>query len=457
MNEKQLIETGVFIYNYFIHEIVHSAPDNNLFYYFGGIKTGKSSFLHRLSEKFENVPVYSGYNASSIKKLTADSKKICGKGVKAILIDDLDVFTINCINSGEKGINLFKNLYEIVEKKLPGSTKIVATGRCPENLMEKISDNHLDLKGPNLLWSEILTRWHRSLLSPWMKTNWEDNLKNCFKTEIEKIIEGVSQDSLNMLFDLLIKITGGHPALWGKATAEIKSLAKMHIAGKLPKNYENLFILDKHKKKNTYDEIQKYMKEYIEFYSGIEELPVFRRTLKKINNEDDPRLTDALNILYDIAESSDGININNQPYIRDFLVKNGLVYYDVNKMKHRIPGSILIEEIKRFFKTIDISEPFYSLFSIPADNNISGKFIAKSRDRESEISLKGTEWRIFKNIFEQKGGIVSLAELKKCSGIEKDTSIRSALKRIDDKMKEGGFGSVIENVHGEGYRYHDPI
>lgn len=77
--------------------------------------------------------------------------------------------------------------------------------------------------------------------------------------------------------------------------------------------------------------------------------------------------------------------------------------------------------------------------------------------RHVKIRLRGRGWRVFRELHEANGDVVSIeALLEKLEGANSPQIVRSAVQRITDRLKAQNAPRLIENHHGKGYAFAMP-
>jgi hypothetical protein len=441
---------GVFLYYNFVNDVINSDLDNSCYYFWAGRKMGKTALLSHLAEKFNAKKIFSGRNKHDVDDLLnrITDNDHYGDFKNGIIIDDLDFLTIglleNNFNKSEKMVKLFNATTSASSKGF----KIVATGRVDPGEMIQIINDHGIADDEQLnnskivdLWSDILSRWIKQQLSPWIPINWKDILHSNFVAEISAIQPKAINTTLDKIFKVILNLTGGHPILWGSATSQLKKISKLN------NQKENIF-----KAENVGQEEIDKIGHFINFHVGNEISSVIQMMLQEIPKNYIPKLIQFLSYKNDQRDQSEIT-----PDARDLLAKSGFIFFDYSQNRYQIPGKILEDEIKRFCDKHSLNTPQCSLKFDSVNPNSNGHLIIAIAGEEITIALKGSSWRIIKYLYEAKGKILSNENLKEISGLKTDTAVRSALTRLEKKIRESGHIDLIENIRGEGYKFKLPI
>jgi len=433
-------QKGVFLYSPLVEQVKNSLLDKSHFYFYGGPKTGKTTFLNVLKDKLKVEEIYYGRNQQSMGRMLKKIGEIIEQPTnkkdfnKFILIDDLDFYTINSMDTQQMSSVDFLN--DITNWAGFSEQKIIATGQNePDKLIEDIQSNgtskyKVDKEKLVEYWSSIPSKYKIHQLSPWSTFLWEKILMASLSTELLPVNKKLKLDTIQNLFKIVIKLTGAHPLLWGAATSQLKILCGQEesLSG-----FENGILTN-----------------YLKVHVQSEVLSTLRRILKKLNREDLLILNTVLKCQNIDQECPIGVN-----QVRH-LINSALVRFNIEDGKLNIPGEILIDELSQIFEEAKLNKPICFILEDKQNPKKKGKIIIKTETEEYFIELKGSTWLIMKSIFNANGKIVTPDELKTIGSFKNKTGVRSAINRIEEIIRKHPITPIIENIHGEGYKFSEP-
>ncbi len=89
----------------------------------------------------------------------------------------------------------------------------------------------------------------------------------------------------------------------------------------------------------------------------------------------------------------------------------------------------------------------------PRQPDLSGVIEAfKNNQLQSELRVRGRGWRILQLLDANSNQVVSLSDLMSVAEGGSEQSVRSAIQRMQERLKQSGLSGVLANEHGRGYR-----
>lgn len=448
----------IFIYDNFIDEIINSSQKNYLL--FGGRGSGKTTVLENAKKYFSENELlyYSENNIAEFLKYLTDVKNDASFKEVNLIIDNIDLIAKHIIeNKLDDGINYVKKI-SILCSKITDNNKLVllSSYMFPECLSAIINES---LKSSAEPWSEFLASFSPIILTPWNYfENWNVSLKNITLSVLNKITDKSEFRNDNIInsfeiwWNIIIDLTGGHPALFSCAIYVFLDLVTKYEV--LPEHQRCLLLIDMNIEK---------IKDLIITEITNETIHYIRKAIRSVKNAKERIYKDAYMVLLKIANNGDIDNILNIKYIERFLLKECLIYIDKNG-KHVIPGSIIRDHIiissnSDMFKTLDNNMSKRNTIEIRADHtepNMKGSLIINTTD----ILLKGNAWKILQYLFDNRNKVCTLEEIAGATDINSGSgysAVSSAIKRLMDKISpsENEGYKIITNKRGRGYVLND--
>lgn len=141
------------------------------------------------------------------------------------------------------------------------------------------------------------------------------------------------------------------------------------------------------------------------------------------------------------------------PYrVAEILEREGLIYSPDSGLNWRVPGSVLSAEVLHQFVPGSAIVPDFVVVPSAAAPEERGVVIYRDQAERREVILTGRQWQIFSLLHDRKGEAVSLIEIKHSCEMTSVSAVRSAILRLNWRLREVGLEHAIENVWGTGYR-----
>ncbi len=444
----------------FVYEKDINAWDNSSlkkYYIHGGRGVGKTRFLKKLAERFypdskknnSNYLWLSGQMYRKVLNFFEDETKNLN-GLKHLFIDDLDEFChLGIQREGSDFEKIISQMDYFFNEKMPDlGINVIASGSSKPERMQFPSYDKYGNKyqtPPRLFtefWSIIEMSWDLVELFPW-NYGWEKDLREKLTHEYDEL----SSEVITAWEKNIIQMTGGHPSLLGPAVTELDRLVNM--IEEIPPVESKLILKDSKCSEIDLDDL---ICQHLENYLVRTSIKYIRRAIRNIMNIDHPDYHQAFECLKKLAIGEDvEISYN----IRAILFEEALVYQDKNTGEYAIPGDLVKEEIRRH---CDFSKTIKTIHMEPDSREPEqrGFIVSRLGNKDIRVRLFGGPWKIAHILFKEANSIVSLAKIESKTTLKTESAVRSAIQRLDNKLRENGLINIIENIRGEGYRMQNP-
>jgi|GEM_PF-1506557 len=419
-------------------------------YVYGGRGIGKSGFLKQIKVIFEKggqkVKLIDGRNRIDAYKEFNALYEAAEKDVVDfhLLFDNLDHFCHEYGDFFPDSLNEVIPKLDYLFKTLSSNRfRVIATGNIKP--LEMLTAENLNIEGDplkywNFFWSRIQAHWDNIRLDPWV-FGWEDKITNFISMNYSSKMPA---SSLNLWIEVIIEQTGGHPAMVDSSIRElhriINSTNISPIERKLIQDIED-HVLD----------VRESIIRHLQDHLVQKDLNRVRRRIALLRSSKDVQHINAYEELKKLALGSTEIPSYD---IREILADEALIYENKSTGLYIVPGKLLKKEI--LIGAID-SETLSNIQIIELDSGDiqRGRLIASLGNTPITIDLKGATWKILKSMA-MKNNYSSVEQLVKLTQLPSVAAVRSAIQRLEQKLKGAGLDGLIENKRGQGYklRYH---
>lgn len=357
-----------------------------------------------------------------------------------LIIDDLD--------------RIFDEKVEQALLSLPedseGRWQIIATVCRLENLVEKES------------WSgsPSVNTFHRIELNPWSSPrSVKAALKNGFdelRSDLEHrgnpvhpALLGQMPNLIEAWIRIMLEVSEGHPAI---LRAAFESLVLL-----LQKNFDD--VDSEVEKKILQDlsdteEWESLVRQHIEDHvmhskDGLTAIDNAIRYFKANSRY--------FKDLFELSREANGRKIED-PFLRQELIHSGLVYRDPFSGRLCVAGALTRRQIQRYGDSSEpaISElesrPQVSYELRPIRGKVGGILELDHPEGKIDLRFRGAPWAILVALDGHKGRWLSVAAIGELAALPTEAATRSALQRLNDRLKEKGLGDLISNKRGFGYK-----
>ncbi|MBN1543821.1 winged helix-turn-helix transcriptional regulator [candidate division KSB1 bacterium] len=433
-----------FVYENELQQLLNAPWANS--YLYGGRGVGKSTFLHRLQERLGTAIWIDGSNwyAAEEKIGQLDPQETAKNG--HLIIDDLDQFcAIGYEREGDRFEETVNRLDELFKRLTAKGWRVYATGtRKPQyflNMREGWGNVSESAPWWQMFWSYIDMSWDHFRFNPW-KYGWESNLHDWLLANFSARLE---ESQLQLWGDLLVSLTGGHPSLLKAALLELQHL----LAGKelTPLQQRLLQPFPESDTEIRRAQTRRYLEDSL-VLTGLKRLRRALQSLREMGQTSRPELS---GFLIRLAQGE----VVTPPYdVREILTDHAIIYLDEESGRYRIPGDLLTNEILRFFPPAEHA-PQMNVEADAAEPKRKGMLIYRQGPHALPLRLSGSSWQILNLLDQNKGQVVSVEQLQK-ELHKSEYAVRSALQRLENKLKEIGADNLLENSRGKGYRLKTP-
>ncbi|HNT64338.1 MAG TPA: winged helix-turn-helix domain-containing protein [bacterium] len=434
---------------FFIYEqqLEQLAQAQQMTYLYGGRGVGKSTFLRRLEQRLgpQDVIWIEGDDWFAARQRLAEIDPGDLKLSKHLIIDDLDRFcAVGYDREGDKFEEMINRLDELFKRlTAPDRQKrVYAAGtRKPQffiNGRDRKPESAQRSPWWQLFWSYIDMSWNHVLFNPW-ELGWKQNLSDWIE---KRFAVAVQEPVWRLWAKLTISLTGGHPSLIKAALAGLEHLARGEELTPVEKKLRSPFDV------NESDERWLQTRHYLEdclVQTGLNRL---RRALQSLWTISQSSRPEVAGFLTRLAQDEPII----PPYdVREILIDHSVIYLDAESGSYQIPGDLLKNEILHLFPP---SEDKAQITVQPdtAAPQRRGTMVLQVGQTPMPIRLNGSTWRLLSLLHQQGGQVVSLDTLQKKLN-KTEYGVRSALQRLENKLKEVGADHLLENQRGKGYRF----
>lgn len=472
----------IFLYPTILDEIF-GAPPAGAMLLFGGRGIGKSAILRQArlrAEKelesmeppagAENIVFIDGRGGDhALRELATAAGR---HDVYCLLIDDIDELFLSISRRVDDDAREHDkaHLRHLLIQKGRRDCWVVVTSTTPPS---RITALHTSTDLTDTLWSYVLQSHNEKRLDPWAG-RWRTRLQPLLDQHLAQIYG--NQDERERWIELAIDLSGGHPSLLGAAVRSVAS------ASARPAPDGDGGVLDPDEELLT----------GVMRSRGLTPLRKALHSLRAHQAQDDGdswARTGRLAYLSLLKLAQKGGDDPSWPYppllerhrvtasqIRERLLATGLMYYDREHKGYRIPGMVLMEDLRLYARQLDIEYD-----ARPAgDGKQQGSLIEIVDGEEFAVGLSGKSWKLLKALFDKKGTFVDIRVLAK--EIDKETEdesegegegegesadsdkelekvriarFRGAYQRMYERLKDHGI-VVTENRWGGGYRFRFP-
>jgi hypothetical protein len=423
----------------------------------GGRGTGKTTLLDQVAERLEAEGereglVLNGRDTSEerrrLKKETDEKRSY-----SMILIDDLDaLLTAGPDDRAEDLHAVVACLWWQVNNQRPSQpgrrARFVATssiefqGPAAYRLAAAI-----ERKGDQIKWRDIssyftegLARHRIDLWKAGWQGRWLEEFETAFGTDLPGELGG-------RWARLILKLTGGHPALFGPMVNRLRELCAAE-AGTLEVLERRLIGRGGVEDGGACNDDE--MTRYIEDQLWADPMRRIRSILRRLKDSSNGAEAAAYTALVEIAadHSEAGAKPPRDPNVRRLLKDEALVYEDMKTGNFHIPGALIRGQI---LQAVTRSQPVFGL--VPdAEDEDAGELVVQSGAGEERMAFSGVGWRVLREIYRAQGGLVSAAELKEKANLsDEKRGVANAIQRLQSKLRV--YGDVIINEYGKGYRF----
>ncbi|HEX4956384.1 MAG TPA: AAA family ATPase [Thermoanaerobaculia bacterium] len=299
------------------------------------------------------------------------------------------------------------------------------------------------------VFSNLVQRADRRALNPWArdaqtsaKRVLSDELAPCSRKQI-----------VARVVEVVFELTGGHPGLvvpaFEVAQEVAKRLAEERAGTGAGEGEPALSVADDQRIRQT-----------LEDAILCDSFKAPRHFLLSLRRSDEPTRRSAYRCLWSFAQQGTAIPL----WERELLMEEGLLYQDDETLTYHIPGSLLLEQIRRVPPLSDAQEPEVSgagarrpvvtLEPDPEQPTERGTLVIERSGATRRIPLSGGPYVLARLFVAEPAQVRSLKSLvlnQPPLGTEK--SARSALQRLGVLLRRHHQEGLLENQYGEGYRF----
>ncbi len=457
--------SGVFVYSEELETILGSARSLRKILVFGGPAMGKTTVLEAVRDR-------SGRRCELVRGRRGDGEVVerivswatdPARRDHDLLIDNLDhVFSLEV----ERAL---RDLPDVDE----GLGRIIATSGTPTKWLEKQgapppAPARADL---NLLVhdSTALNAFHHLWLDPWGH-GWERTTALRVRGALGReagapegddpvLEELVDRDGRKAYAELLVDVTGGHPALLGAAFR--------WLIGRLERQaWRREHATELTDGEELPDVSPEALQEVLEYDLSESQLETVGRAVDWVEAQS----AHALEELVSMARDGAPRDVVSE---RTLLSKAGLVRRAGDGGGWALPcgviGTCVLHRHERMPAPQQATPPpsgpqapppapgrapkGVELEPDPRVPDMQGKVVWAAGGARRELALSGASWRILVAISAAAGALVTVPEIAEAIGQESQKAVRSALQRLVADLRKSGLGGLIVNVRRQGYLY----
>lgn len=419
------------------------GPQLSRVYLYGGRGMGKTMVLRALQRRMGHGPsgkpeMLSGREWETAgADLAEHARELKNDDNLVLLVDDLDQLILLTALLKEE------TLEEMLLSFMPAIASqrgrlILSATYPPARLIDVLHEQPLtqvQLK----TFSLVLQRFLPLPLDPW-SAGWEERVGNLVREQLPRPQE--RSDVQKICIKVVLGLTGGHPALLPRALLEIRQLAQS--SSSLGQWLQGVLDEDLGEPENL---LQRHLEDHLARW-GI--IPL-QRAIKSLEVE----APDAYAALKSLALGAIPPALDSLT-IRTRLLDEGLIYKEPATGKYRIPGSLLKNELRQ---RADLdkeaaAQPAPTRPYLDPDPDFPkkrGYLVLPEETGLRRVLLSGGPWSILALLFENPGKTFSLEELTR-EPLNSPKAVRSAIQRLDLKLRDSKAGKIFENVYGQGYR-----
>lgn len=428
-----------FIYS----DLVEQFFDYKRFFLFGGTGSGKSTIINHIEEHALN-----NMSSAEVIKLSGKDPEACIQASDSLarkivdddftfclLIDDIDkLFLRQKVSPEESIIAFFNNLCLFFSRAdVDGSRICITTSNHPEETFSALDQDYLRFKEYALLrnfyFSNFTNSWSIQYVSPF-ETLVQDDFKQPF------VDISLDPKILEVWKKIIIELTGGHLRLLSFCVSELVRLS----SDKELKGYLKDLVEPDSLTKHTHEMIKNHLEDGL-FKGPYSKL---KSHLFRMSVSDVPLEKQAFLALVAFAQDE---HAPPSAAHRQYLELSGLIYRDPMSGAYVIPGSIVRDELLRLSQNL----PKKLRYTIH-DESETGVFITYHAGKPIHHHITGTHWTLLKALNKADGEVLPFDDIKTLLNKKSEYAVRSAVKRLIEKLDDFGYGDLIHNVRGIGYR-----
>ncbi len=428
----------------------------------GGTGTGKTYILNHLRDSEDVLRIDGAAKSVSRDILQA------GIGAFSIQLDNLDtLLTPDATDSPLVMTPLMKALERLAfgghgQSVVFTTTITGATLSEREQMMRSLN---LDARASwGARWvdvsSEFIKRLDLEEIASWPR-DWEQGFRNEFESYFQskhtnndhpkEAISDLPAELRNDWCDVILELTGRHPAMAGGAIEFLENLLKR--TEPIPPHLERLVRSARPGSRIGQDDIRTAIEDWLSRSGGP--LRLLRSTVREWQSApENSSLGRAYSCLQKIAASGkSGVSVSTSEFdyrVRGMLRLGGLCYEDPNSGKYVVPGSLLRREILGDVITQTVEAD-------PNDPDEAGSLILYDCGTRLVVPFNRAPWKILKYLYDQRwsDAFSTLDEIQEKTTLSADRAVRNGIQRIHDKLFEArpGLEKCITNRRGEGYRF----
>jgi ATPase family protein associated with various cellular activities (AAA) len=416
----------------------------------GGYGVGKTTLLNEIREELDatakdNLLVLRGKNPEKVRRQLREVS-LRAEFPKIVLIDDLDA-----ILTGQSGTTSLRSVQEALLLILP------EVGQIQDGYRFIATSTPHWLWQPNTMQSSLVSQLHRIDLDPWSygwEIAWQRDFEGFFRNRL-------TAARLRLWMEEIIALTGGHPALYGPAVARLNELCE-HVASLETEEgtardrcvgptssvggLKHLIRPSGADVESEHHALRTQIRQYLEDYLVRDSIVRIGSAIKELENSDNALYQEASRWLVNFArqgasEADPPDNTNIRIILEDFAV----VYRRQDTGRYVIPGLIMRSLIRRV--ATEQSEIAIIANLLDPDSRGEVRFGALPA-----ISMTGSQWRLFRALYDNLGEIVSTDQLVKSAGLKGKRPLPYAVQRLQTVLNKHGFRGVLLNEYGQGYR-----
>ena len=428
-----------------IAERMHTGPLLLL----GGRGTSKTAVLCSIAETLKEPFHLAGRNQREARHRLAEHVPHA-----VILIDDLDVLLTPNIGVTLRDMqDLLADLWWHFNNqvKAPGgaSPRFAATASIEfQGPRAHRIEASLDDSDERIRWRDSYSNFaqglHRYALNPWRR-GWKEWWIGEFDAAFEEKLGG---KLAGLWREVLLDLTGGHPALFGPALERLHNLCDPKMKVTFDPLEQTLVDPSPAPGDRDDDGLELDIRRYVEALLEPDAVRRIRSAIRRLKDSQHPNERAAYATVLQIARDNGeaGHWTSGDTPARRILLEEALAFESSSTRNLTIPGARIRELI---LETAPLLEPTLSL----TDRGDAGELCIRSSTGMDRIDLSGAEWRIFRELHRRKGELVSPAELKETAELADDKrAVTNTIQRLLRKLKPYGLGHLVENQYSKGYR-----
>jgi hypothetical protein len=435
-----------FFYEAYLEALGQEAVGGATLCVMGGRGTGRTAVVdefvrRRGGEASERVFVLRGRDTLDFRHRLSSFANDPESG-KHLVIDDLDhVLTEidlleNSPVSGSEGDRSIRQSLEIAIQNTRASmrTCIVTSTISPTELLP-----------PTESLSLLLQKFRRRPLPAW-KLPWKTLLPTLAReaTDEHPLPRAISMGreeygfgdaELQRWLELTLELSGGHPLLMGPGLRALHSLLERS---------------ETQQERVLTPLTELLMRQYLQHQMG-DEIGMVRKRIRALEASRTPPDEDAVRLLRHLAAVPSDTGAGYAKIVIDRLERLGLIGSSDDVFWH-IPGTLVRAEVNPAAPPAPEPVPDVEVRPRPGAEQTHGTLLLRTAGGERVVKLSGRPWQLVRVLERAHPSAVSNDDLRAAVGLKTIAGLRSAIQRLDAKLKQKGMQELLENTRGEGYR-----